>query len=139
MYCALGLVGKKSTYSGAAKNIILSYLGNFLGSAAVAFFLAYLTDLFDAEPLHSYTKDLSIAKCQLGWGVALLRGVGCNMLVCLGNLFHLSIKPPFPFSYFFFIIHFLNDSRYDGCCQRGCGWKNTSQYLPLSPWDLNTV
>ena len=40
--------------------------------------------LFSAEPQHSFVTRNAEHKCALGWGVALLRGVGANWLVCLG-------------------------------------------------------
>lgn len=67
-----------------ARNLIVVYLGNFLGGLLVA-----------AGAVYGHTFDLlggaaaagaistAAAKCSLSFGDAFLRGVFCNLLVCL--------------------------------------------------------
>ncbi|MBN1484596.1 MAG: formate/nitrite transporter family protein [Chloroflexia bacterium] len=70
-------------WMGLLKNWIFVYIGNFIGSLVVAYFLAYLTGLTEAEPYLSATKGIAEGKIALSFGEAFFRGVGCNWLVCL--------------------------------------------------------
>lgn len=45
---------------------------------------AQCSELYTAAPLVKFTVDLAVKKVNLGWGVCLLRGIGCNFLVCMG-------------------------------------------------------
>lgn len=78
-----------STLTGAtswvalASNWVWSFLGNLAGSVFVAYFLAYLTGLLAADPWLSCAREIAEGKVQLGFWALLLRGVGCNWLVCL--------------------------------------------------------
>lgn len=79
--------------SGLAKSWILSYIGNFIGSVFVAFFLGYLTGLLmepvkvdgviTAMPWAANAVKIANAKVALSFGEAFWRAVGCNWLVCL--------------------------------------------------------
>lgn len=78
---------------GLAKSWILSYIGNFIGSVFVAFFLGYLTGLLmepvkvdgviTAMPWAANAVKIANAKVGLSFGEAFWRAVGCNWLVCL--------------------------------------------------------
>jgi formate/nitrite transporter len=78
-----GILTKKVTYRDWMKNWFWSYLGNFIGSVFVAYFLIYLPDVFSLDPWNTYVKNVALKKIELGWGVNVLRAVGCNWLVCL--------------------------------------------------------
>ncbi len=72
-----------SFYTGAA-----SWVGNFLGAAFVAYFMAYASGLiFESAggtmPWAAAAVKLANAKSALPFDEALLRGIGCNWLVCL--------------------------------------------------------
>ena len=69
---------------GMARNLAVVYLGNLLGGliAAAAAVWAHLFDLFDGA-LGAYAITTAAAKCALPFGDAFLRGVFCNLLVCL--------------------------------------------------------
>jgi len=75
--------------SGAARwknlfrNWVIVYLGNFIGAVFVALFIAYWTGIVHGGPLGEATKKIAESKVNLGWWPAILRGVGCNWLVCL--------------------------------------------------------
>jgi len=80
------LVTGKIKLSGLLYNWILSYLGNFIGSVAMAACLAYYTGLMEADPWNSVIKAIADGKCDPDnhtWGRLFWRGVGCNWLVCL--------------------------------------------------------
>jgi len=81
--------------SGAAKrkallrNWGLVYVGNFIGSIFVALFLAYWTNIINVNA-GGLAADLGVAaakiaqgKVGMGWWSLILRGIGCNWLVCL--------------------------------------------------------
>lgn len=60
----------------------INKLGNLIGTAAVAGFLAYSTEVFMKEPFYSGLHELVISKVSLDWQIIILKGVGCNILVC---------------------------------------------------------
>lgn len=68
------------------------YVGNFVGSTAVSYFLAYQTELFSKEPWLSGVQDLAEAKVSLRWSSAFLSGIGCNWLVCLSVVMCVAAK-----------------------------------------------
>lgn len=78
---------------GLAKSWILSYIGNFIGSVFIAFFLGHLTGLMmeavrvdgvvTAMPWAANAVKIANAKVALSFGEAFWRAVGCNWLVCL--------------------------------------------------------
>ena len=70
-------------WQGLLKNWGTVYIGNFIGSLFVAYFLAYLTGLTAQEPYLSATQAIATGKVQLTFVQAFFRGVGCNWLVCL--------------------------------------------------------
>lgn len=61
-----------------ARNLSTVWLANFAGAAllAAAFYAA-------GQPAGAAPIALATAKCSLPWGVAFLRGVLCNILVCV--------------------------------------------------------
>jgi len=65
------------------RNWVFSYIGNFLGSLFVAFFLTYLTGLVAKEPWLSTTTGIAEVKVNQNFGQLFLKGIGCNWLVCL--------------------------------------------------------
>ncbi len=78
-----------STLTGATRwtalvaNWVWSFVGNFAGALFVAYFLVHLTGLLAADPWLSCAKGIATAKVSEGFWTLLLRGVGCNWLVCL--------------------------------------------------------
>jgi formate/nitrite transporter len=60
-----------------------SYSGNLAGSLFVAFFLAYQSNLLNVPPWLSCVINISQEKVSQHFWVLLLRGIGCNWLVCL--------------------------------------------------------
>lgn len=79
---------QKITFGQTAFTLATSWIGNFAGALFVAFFIAYLSGLiFESAggtmPWAAAVVNLANAKCSLGFTEALLRGIGCNWLVCL--------------------------------------------------------
>jgi len=60
------------------------YVGNFIGSLIFAYLIAYQSGLVQGNDLGTAVAAMAEAKVKLTWGQALLRGIGCNWLVCLG-------------------------------------------------------
>lgn len=80
------------SYGGVLRSGVYSYVGNFIGSLFVAYFLATASGLiFDtvklagtaSMPWASSAVGIANAKCRLDFMEAFWRGVGCNWLVCL--------------------------------------------------------
>ncbi|KAH3743933.1 formate transporter [Pelomyxa schiedti] len=59
------------------------YCGNFVGSIAMAYFLAYQTGLFIKDPWLSGVQGIAEAKVSMRFGQTFLSAMGCNFLVCL--------------------------------------------------------
>jgi formate/nitrite transporter len=65
-------------------NWILVFFGNLAGVLVYCMLLAQCSELYTSEPLVEYTVSVAMKKTHLGWGVCVLRGIGCNFLVCMG-------------------------------------------------------
>jgi formate/nitrite transporter len=74
----------------ATKSVLLSYVGNFVGALAVAYFLVHLTELTHDDPWHSYIKKVASKKIEQGFGVLFLKGIGCNWMVCVAIMHQLT-------------------------------------------------
>lgn len=79
---------QKISFGQTVFTLATSWLGNLAGALFVAFFIAYLSGLiFESAggtmPWAAAVVNLANAKCSLGFTEALLRGIGCNWLVCL--------------------------------------------------------
>ena len=83
MFLILPLYEKKIKWQDLAKNWFWSYLGNFIGSVLVAYFLAYLTELTATGGAHSFIVTMGYKKSTAGWGATFLKGIGANWLVCM--------------------------------------------------------
>ncbi|MDW7661137.1 MAG: formate/nitrite transporter family protein [Bacillota bacterium] len=76
-----GLLGKRVSWSAVLKVFILSYLGNWLGSIILAglFYGAGLA----GGPVGEFIASSAEAKMSIPFWSLLIRGILCNMLVCL--------------------------------------------------------
>ncbi len=83
MFAPISVLNGEASFKGLLKNWTLVYVGNFLGSIFVAFFLAYQCGFFDNMPWASWAVTVANTKCGLDFETAFLRGIGCNWLVCL--------------------------------------------------------
>jgi len=64
--------------------LVVSFVSNFAGAVAVAYFVGHLGEYFGEDPYASFVKKNAEHKCSYAWGVAFVRGIGANWLVCLG-------------------------------------------------------
>ena len=83
MFAPISVLNGEAPLKGLLKNWSIVYLGNFLGSIFVAYFLAYQCGFFDNLPWAGWAATVANTKCGLDFGTAFLRGIGCNWLVCL--------------------------------------------------------
>jgi len=81
--CIPAVLNKKASWSGLARNWTVSYVGNFIGSIFVVFFLTYLTGLLASDPWLGTITGIAEAKVAQGFWPLFFKGVGCNWLVCL--------------------------------------------------------
>jgi len=72
----------KATVAQIAKNWFWSYLGNFIGSLLLVSIVFHSGAL--AAPSVATVKAMTVMKTGLSFNAALLRGVLCNWLVCMG-------------------------------------------------------
>lgn len=89
----VSVLDRKATLSGMFKNWGIVYLSNFMGAILLAAGCAYFGQLNYSEGgLAVYTIKVAAAKCLLPFGNAIVLGILCNMLVCIGVLCALSAK-----------------------------------------------
>ncbi len=65
------------------RNWSLVYAGNFVGALFVAYFMAYLTGLFESSPWNESSFAIADAKIGNPFYKTFLKGVGANWLVAL--------------------------------------------------------
>lgn len=78
----MALMDRKISLQGMLRNWILVYLGNFIGSLILAYII-YKSQLVGKSIL-DFTLSVGTAKTSLSFQAAFLRGILCNILVCLG-------------------------------------------------------
>ena len=90
---AISVLEKKATLASMLKNWLVVYLGNFVGSVAVAAACVYTGQLnYSSGGLALFTMKLAAGKCALSFGSAFVMGIACNVLVCLGVLCAMTAK-----------------------------------------------
>merc|ERR1711990_753523 len=62
----------------------LSWLSNFAGALLVDYAVSYGAGMVEKDDVVGWMKGVAEGKVSNTFGVAFLRGVGCNILVCLG-------------------------------------------------------
>lgn len=79
------VLSKKATVGAMLKNWLVVYAGNFVGALIVSSLVVYshTFNLFDGN-LAASAVATADAKCALSFSDAFLRGIMCNLLVCLG-------------------------------------------------------
>ncbi len=81
--CIPAVLAGRISWRSVGRNWVLSYLGNLAGSLFVAYFLTFLTGLLLKDPWLSSIVGIAEAKTSQAFLPLLLKGVGCNWLVCL--------------------------------------------------------
>jgi formate/nitrite transporter len=77
----MAAVDRRITPAELLRNWVVVYFGNFVGAAGLALAI-FMTGILDG-PAGSTATAIAEAKVALGWSEAFMRGVLCNMLVCL--------------------------------------------------------
>ena len=89
----ISILEKKVTMGGMLRNWLFVYLGNFVGAVALAAGCAFFGQLGLSDGgLAVYTIKVAIAKCSLPFVNAIVLGIFCNLLVCIGVLGAISAK-----------------------------------------------
>ncbi len=81
----LSTMQKKTTLRGLFKVWVVAYLFNFVGAQLVAYWMAAKTGIIAADPYQAYLTTLINGKLSHDFGTVFLKGIGANMLVCLGS------------------------------------------------------
>lgn len=81
----LSTMQKKTVWTELLKVWILAYAFNFVGAQFVAYFMAHKTGIIASAPYADYLQALANGKLSHDWGTVFLKGIGANMLVCLGS------------------------------------------------------
>ncbi len=81
--CIPAAMSRRIGWGAVARNWTLAYAGNFVGSLFVAYFLTFLTGLLLKDPWLSSVVGIAQGKVAQGFLVLMLKGIGCNWLVCL--------------------------------------------------------
>lgn len=83
----ISVLDGRATVAGMLKNWVLVYLGNLVGALLLAAAIVYSGHLnLNGGALAIYTIKTAVAKCSLSFGPAVVLGVLCNIMVCLGVL-----------------------------------------------------
>jgi formate/nitrite transporter len=87
----ISVLERKARVSGMLRNWFFVYMGNFFGALAVAY-IAAMFRMFNYTDnlLAAFTINIAVYKTSLPYSVILVKGIMCNILVCLGVLCSLS-------------------------------------------------
>jgi formate/nitrite transporter len=81
---AMAWASRQITTGQVARNWILVYAGNFLGSVGTALLVYWSgTWSLNGNGVAIHALGIAAGKCDLTWGEAFVRGILCNALVCL--------------------------------------------------------
>lgn len=89
MFMTLGVLDGSASVGGLAKNWVLSWIFNFVGALFVAYVLAFMGGICPTDataPAYAISaKAIAVAeaKVTMPFETALIKGIGCNWLVCL--------------------------------------------------------
>ncbi len=81
----LSCMQKKTRLFDLLKVWILAYSFNFVGAQLVAYFMANQTGIIAASPYKDYLATLANGKLSHDFSTVFVKGIGANMLVCLGT------------------------------------------------------
>jgi formate transporter len=85
------ITDRKISLSRVAKSWFFVYLGNFMGAILLAWAMLG-TGLLDDLQLGATSAQITKAKIAIPFGAALLRGILCNILVCLAVILTISAR-----------------------------------------------
>lgn len=84
---------KKLSIIKLIKSWVFVYIGNFIGGLIVSAIAVYghTLSMFDGKLVEAVVNTAS-AKCSIGFADGLLRGIACNVLVCLAVIMAMASK-----------------------------------------------
>eukprot|EP00455_Lapot_gusevi_P010386 TRINITY_DN146_c0_g1_i12.p1 TRINITY_DN146_c0_g1~~TRINITY_DN146_c0_g1_i12.p1 ORF type:complete len:436 (+),score=154.93 TRINITY_DN146_c0_g1_i12:129-1436(+) len=82
----------KHVLKGLFKSWFCSFFGNMAGAILMAYFMGYLTDIFADSFYQDKIRSVAEFKTSFDAGKLFLRGIGCNMMVCLSVFMGYSSK-----------------------------------------------
>jgi len=89
----ISLLNKKTGFKKLLKNWFFVYIGNFIGSLIMVLLVLLSQQYLGGEmEIGIHTLSIANAKVNLDPGVALIRGILCNTLVCLAVWFTMVAK-----------------------------------------------
>ncbi len=91
-YFMPNVLSKKQKWTAPLRNWSLVYIGNFIGSIFVAYFLVHLTDIVSIDPWKESIISVAEAKVSQPFYVIFLKAIGANWLVCLALWLGMSAK-----------------------------------------------
>ncbi len=80
---AAGAVDGRIRWQAVLKNWVFVWLGNAAGAVTVAL-LVYGSHIAETGPLARGMYGIALAKVSADWNVIFVKGILCNLLVCLG-------------------------------------------------------
>lgn len=87
------ILSRRASFRGFIRNLVIVYIGNFIGAVLLAASCAYSSQLsMSAGNLAVFTIKVATAKCSLTFGNAVVLGILCNILVCAGVMCALCAK-----------------------------------------------
>lgn len=91
-YFIPNVLSGKQSIKAPLKNWALVYLGNFIGSIIVAYFITHLTQIVSIEPWSNTVESIAVGKTSHPFYKTFLKGIGANWLVCLAMWLAMSAK-----------------------------------------------
>lgn len=92
MVMTVAYLHRRITATDLMKNWVLVFISNFIGCIFAAYLFGYLTDILATPMIKQYLFQICETKARLTPGVAFLRGIPANALVCLAIFLGLSAR-----------------------------------------------
>lgn len=92
MIMTVAFLNKKVTFLELLENWVLVFLSNLFSIVGLTYLLGYVTDIFKAEPFHSYVVAVATRKANLPFHHMVLMGIPANALVCLAFFLGLAAR-----------------------------------------------
>ncbi|KXS17714.1 hypothetical protein M427DRAFT_54311 [Gonapodya prolifera JEL478] len=94
MYLTAAVLERRASLLDLLRNWILSWVFNFAGALFVAYFLTFLPDILSGASSSWGTYIISIGhkKVSADFAHLMLKGIGCNWLVCLAVCFAITAE-----------------------------------------------
>ncbi|KAL7420620.1 hypothetical protein Q5752_004571 [Cryptotrichosporon argae] len=78
----MGLIRRRVKVWELPVNWIIVFFGNLAGALCTVAFMGHYSGLENTAAMVTYSAGVAVTKTTQHWGPCLLRGIGCNFLVC---------------------------------------------------------